>query len=66
MKIGKKLIIMIIALTILGIGALLGTVVNISQTQITTLVNSELEKLGGNQATIIKAWMDKNFSMVRA
>ncbi|MDR2313315.1 MAG: methyl-accepting chemotaxis protein [Spirochaetaceae bacterium] len=66
MKIGKKLVIMILALIILGIGALLGTVVNISQTQITTLVNSELEKLGGNQAAVIKAWMDKNFSMVRA
>ncbi|MDR2375026.1 MAG: methyl-accepting chemotaxis protein [Treponema sp.] len=65
MRIGNKLVIMILALTILGIGALLGTVVNISQTQITTLVNSELEKLGGNQAAVIKAWMDKNFSMVR-
>ncbi|MDR0759590.1 MAG: hypothetical protein LBF74_05700, partial [Treponema sp.] len=66
MKIGKKLIIMIIALALSGVGALLGTILNLSQKQITTLVNSELEKLGENQATIIKAWMDKNFSMVRA
>ncbi|MDR0731865.1 MAG: hypothetical protein LBF63_09365, partial [Treponema sp.] len=66
MKIGKKLVVMILALIILGIGALLGTVVNISQTQITTLINSELAKLGENQASIINAWLDKNFSMVRA
>jgi methyl-accepting chemotaxis protein len=66
MKIGNKLIIMIIALTLSGIGILLGTIVNISQTQITTLVDSELEKLGKNEAFAIKLWMDNYLSMLRS
>ncbi|MDR2445015.1 MAG: methyl-accepting chemotaxis protein [Spirochaetaceae bacterium] len=65
MKIGKKLIIMIIVVAFLGIGVLLGTIVNISQKQITVLIESELENLGKNEASTIKAWMDNNFGMIR-
>ena len=56
---------MIIALTLSGIGILLGTIVNISQAQIATLVDRELENLGENEASIIKVWMENNLSMVR-
>ncbi|MDR0707981.1 MAG: cache domain-containing protein, partial [Treponema sp.] len=65
MKIGKKLIIMIITLTLVGIGILLGTIVTISRAQITSLIDGELKNLGKNEASVIKAWLDDNLSMVR-
>jgi hypothetical protein len=40
MKIGNKLIIMIIALTLSGISILLGTILNNSQNQISSLVDN--------------------------
>ncbi|MDR2371475.1 MAG: cache domain-containing protein, partial [Treponema sp.] len=66
MKIGKKLIIMIIALTLSGIGVLLGTILNISQKQITRLADSDLKNLGNNEAGKISLWMETQFSVARA
>ncbi|MDR1025465.1 MAG: methyl-accepting chemotaxis protein [Treponema sp.] len=66
MKIGKKLIIMIIALNIAGIGVLLGTILNISQNQIVSLVNSELVNLARNEAKEVEVWLNPYFSVVRA
>jgi methyl-accepting chemotaxis protein len=66
MKIGNKLIIMIIALTLSGIGILLGIILNISQKQVTGLVRTGLENLGKNEATVIKTWMDTHLSVARS
>jgi methyl-accepting chemotaxis protein len=65
-KIGNKLIVMILALIVSGIGILLGTILNISQNQITTLIDNELENLGKNEATVIGAWMDTHFCIARS
>jgi methyl-accepting chemotaxis protein len=66
MKIGNKLIIMIIALTLSGIGILLGTVLNISQKEITRLINNELENLANNEAGNISLWLETYFGIARA
>jgi methyl-accepting chemotaxis protein len=66
MKIGGRLIVMIISLTLSGIGILLGTVFNISKNQITTLMNGELENLADSEANKILAWMDVRFSIARS
>jgi methyl-accepting chemotaxis protein len=66
MKIGNKLIIMIIALTLSGIGILLGTVLNISRKEITRLIDSELENLANNEAGNIGLWMERQFGIARA
>jgi methyl-accepting chemotaxis protein len=66
MKIGRKIIVMIIVLAFLGIGTLLGTIFTISQNQIATLVNSELENLGSNEANKILTWMNTRFSIARS
>ncbi|MDR2607100.1 MAG: methyl-accepting chemotaxis protein [Treponema sp.] len=66
MKIGKKLIIMILGLTFSGVGILLGTVLRISQKQIAGLINNELKNLGEHEAADIEAWMNGHFNMVRS
>ena len=66
MKIGKKLIIMIIAVAFSGIGILLGVIVNNSQKQITSLVNSEMENLAYNEANQLSLWLETNFGVARA
>ncbi|MDR2434940.1 MAG: methyl-accepting chemotaxis protein [Treponema sp.] len=66
MKIGNKLIIMILAVTVVGIGTLLGTILNIAQKQLTSLVMSEIEKLADNEASQVEAWMEMNFSVARS
>ncbi|MDR2618237.1 MAG: hypothetical protein LBC62_05135, partial [Treponema sp.] len=66
MKIGNKLIIMIIALTLSGIGILLGTILISAQKQITALTASELENLANNEAGNISLWMEKNFGVARS
>jgi methyl-accepting chemotaxis protein len=65
MKLGNKLIIMIIALTLAGIGILLGTIVNISQKQITLLVNDDVKNLGNNEAGKLALWLETHFSIAR-
>ncbi|MDR1576528.1 MAG: methyl-accepting chemotaxis protein [Treponema sp.] len=66
MKIGNKLIIMILAVTVAGIGTLLGTVLNIAQKQVVSLVMSEVEKLAENEASQVEVWMETNFSVARS
>jgi methyl-accepting chemotaxis protein len=66
MKIGKKLIIMIISVAFSGIGILLGTIINSSQKQITSLVNSEVEYLAYNEAGKISLWLETSFGIARA
>ncbi|MDR0656136.1 MAG: methyl-accepting chemotaxis protein [Treponema sp.] len=66
MKIGKKLIIMILALAFSGVGILLGTVLNISQKQIARLTDNELKNLGKFEAADVVAWMSGHLSMLRS
>ncbi|MDR1107143.1 MAG: HAMP domain-containing protein, partial [Treponema sp.] len=66
MKIGKKLIIMIIALTLLGTGTLLGTILYRSQKQIAALTNSELRNLANNEAAKLSLWIESYFSIARS
>ncbi|MDR1059318.1 MAG: methyl-accepting chemotaxis protein [Treponema sp.] len=66
MKIGNKLIIMILALTLVGTGILLTTILSSSQKQIRELVNHELNNLGEHEATNIEEWINGYFSITRS
>jgi methyl-accepting chemotaxis protein len=66
MRIGKKLVIMISALTLSGVGILLGTILNSSQKQVTLLINSELKNLAKTEAGGIESWMVSCFGIARA
>jgi methyl-accepting chemotaxis protein len=57
---------MIIALTLSGIGILLGTILTISQKQISLLINNELKNLGNNEAGKINLWMGTYFGIARS
>ncbi|MDR2662597.1 MAG: methyl-accepting chemotaxis protein [Treponema sp.] len=65
MKIGNKLLVMIITITVLGIGILLGAVLMISQKRITLLINNELKNLADNEASQLGLWLESPFSLVR-
>jgi methyl-accepting chemotaxis protein len=66
MKIGNKLIVMIITVAFTGIGVLLGTVLNSSQKQISTLTNSELKNLADNEAGQLGLWLESSFGIARS
>jgi methyl-accepting chemotaxis protein len=66
MKIGKKLIVMIIALTLSGIGILLGTILTSSRKQIAALINSEMRNLAKNEANQLGLWLESSFSVARS
>jgi methyl-accepting chemotaxis protein len=66
MKIGKKLVIMIIAITLSGIGILLGAVLLSAQKQIRTLTASELKNLANNEASQLGLWLESSFSIARS
>jgi methyl-accepting chemotaxis protein len=66
MKIGNKLIIMILALTLVGTGVLLTTILSISQSQISRLINHELKNLADHESTDIEAWINGYFSIARS
>jgi methyl-accepting chemotaxis protein len=57
---------MIIALTLAGTGILLGAILTIAQNQIISLVDSELENLGNNEAARIEVWLETYFGAARA
>jgi methyl-accepting chemotaxis protein len=57
---------MIIALTISGIGILLGTVLTTSRNQIMTLTTSELTNLAKNEAADVQLWLDVHFGAARS
>jgi methyl-accepting chemotaxis protein len=65
MKLGNKLLIMIIALNLLGVSILLGTVLQIAQKQVVELVDSEVENLARNEGSRITMWMETNFGTPR-
>jgi methyl-accepting chemotaxis protein len=65
MKIGKKLTIMIIVLTLAGLGNLMITLLNISYKEISRLVDEKLENLGENEARKVALWMESYFGIAR-
>ncbi|MDR2103111.1 MAG: hypothetical protein LBP42_03295, partial [Treponema sp.] len=65
MKIGNKLIIMIIGLNLIGAGILVGTILRISQKELSTLVTNEVINLAGNNAQKIAIWLNKYMDAAR-
>jgi methyl-accepting chemotaxis protein len=65
MKIGNKLVIMILALILSGTGILLGTMLYSSQKQITVLTENELRNLAHNEASQLGIWLESCFSIAR-
>jgi methyl-accepting chemotaxis protein len=65
MKIGKKLIIMIIALNLAGTGILVASLLRLAQGQITTLVNNEITNRGEKNSKEIQAWLELYMDAVR-
>jgi methyl-accepting chemotaxis protein len=57
---------MIIALTLSGIGILLGTILNSSRKQIAVLINSEMKNLANYEASQIGLWLESPFSIARS
>ena len=66
MKIGNKLVIMISALILSGIGILLGTILYSAQKQITALTSNKLDNLAGNEAAKLGLWLESSFSVARS
>jgi methyl-accepting chemotaxis protein len=65
MKIGIKLIIMIVTLNILGISILVGTILGISHRQINTLTVNEVTNLAEVNAREIQVWLEVYMDAVR-
>ncbi|MDR0721670.1 MAG: methyl-accepting chemotaxis protein [Treponema sp.] len=59
MKIGNKLMIIIISLNLLGIGILVFTLLRLSERQISGLVNSEISTLVEEHALRVRVWFAK-------
>ncbi|MDR3337959.1 MAG: methyl-accepting chemotaxis protein [Treponema sp.] len=66
MKIGKKLIIIIIALNLLGTAVLVGTILSLSRRQITELTVNEITNLADKNSKDIRAWLEVYMDTVRA
>ncbi|MDR0377456.1 MAG: methyl-accepting chemotaxis protein, partial [Spirochaetaceae bacterium] len=66
MKIGNKLIAMIMAVAIVGIGVLLTTVLFIARKQTAALVFNQTNYLAEKEAAEISVWMETNFSIARS
>jgi methyl-accepting chemotaxis protein len=59
MKIGKKLVIVIVTLNLVGTAALTGTILTLAQSKIRDLITGEITNLAAENALAIKAWLDK-------
>ncbi|MDR2150031.1 MAG: methyl-accepting chemotaxis protein, partial [Spirochaetaceae bacterium] len=66
MKIGNKLLIMILAIAFSGLGLLQTVIMMIAREQITTLTESELENLANNETGRIALWLQPHFAVARS
>jgi methyl-accepting chemotaxis protein len=66
MKIGKKLIIMIVILGLAGTSALTGTILGLAQKQISALTNNEITNLANENALIIVERLEIYLDAVRS
>jgi methyl-accepting chemotaxis protein len=58
MKIGKKLLGMIIILNLIGTSTLAGVILNLARKQISSLTSNEITNLANQNALAIKAWLE--------
>jgi methyl-accepting chemotaxis protein len=65
MKIGKKLLILILTLTLAGSGILTGTILRLSQRQIIGLVNNEMRNLAEVNSREVQIWLGLYMDAVR-
>jgi methyl-accepting chemotaxis protein len=65
MKIGKKLIVMIIILNLIGTGALAGVLLNLAREQISSLTGNEITNLANQNALTVKVWLELYLDAVR-
>ncbi|MDR1059068.1 MAG: methyl-accepting chemotaxis protein [Treponema sp.] len=65
MKIGKKLLSMIIILNLIGTGTLAGVILNIARKQISGLTVNEITNLANENALAIEAWLEVYMDAVR-
>jgi methyl-accepting chemotaxis protein len=65
MKIGKKLIIMIIIMNLAGTAVLTGTILKLAQNQIKSLISNEITNLAKENALEIKVWLELYLDAVR-
>ncbi|MDR2403756.1 MAG: hypothetical protein LBD78_06965, partial [Spirochaetaceae bacterium] len=65
MKIGTKLIMVIVTLTLAGTGALTGTILHLAQKQVKMLITSEITNLANESASEIQVWLDGYMDMAR-
>ncbi|MDR2662942.1 MAG: methyl-accepting chemotaxis protein [Treponema sp.] len=65
MKIGKKLVIIIVILNLAGTAALTGTILHLARKQVKTLITSEITNLANESANDIRLWLEKYLNMVR-
>jgi methyl-accepting chemotaxis protein len=66
MKIGKRLIIIIIALNLLGTAVLVGTILSLSHSQIMELTTNEITNLADKNSKDIKVWLEVYMDAARA
>ncbi|MHB9295385.1 putative methyl-accepting chemotaxis protein [Pillotina sp. SPG140] len=66
MRIGRKLVIMIIVLNLSGTIMLAGIILSFANKQITNLINNEVTNLAHENALKIKAWLDTYMDTVRS
>ncbi|MDR2052853.1 MAG: methyl-accepting chemotaxis protein [Treponema sp.] len=66
MKIGKKLIIMIIILNLAGTAVLTGTILSLAQRQINRLIDHEITNLAKESAVEIESWIENYLDAARS
>jgi methyl-accepting chemotaxis protein len=66
MKIGTKLIVMIITLNLIGVSILTGTILSLSKKQINSLIISEVTNLAKENALLIKVWLELYLDAARS
>jgi methyl-accepting chemotaxis protein len=64
-KIGRKLIVMIMIMNLIGVGVLAGTVLSLTKKKIYNLTSSEITNLAHENALTIKVWLELYLDAVR-
>jgi methyl-accepting chemotaxis protein len=65
MKIGKKLVIMIISLNLAGTGIIVGTILSLTQKQISGLITDAITTLAKQNANKIEIWFERHLEDLR-
>jgi methyl-accepting chemotaxis protein len=65
MKIGKKLMLMIVTLNLIGTGILMGVVMRISHKELNQLITNEITNLAGKKAEEVQIWLAQYLDTTR-